>query len=413
MNICSVRLCDQSLASLAGAIFGCAVLWAPGGAAAGDAFSATSAITLPGGQKITSFDIGDVDARLGLYALADRTNRAVDVFDTATNTLQVQLTSHFAGFDPLKGNDFAGPNGALFVEHREMWAADGIGGRGTSKVKVIDLISRKTTHVIDTGGKRRADELCYDREDGIILVANDAEHFQPDRWPFVTFISASTYEVLGKITMDGTGGTPKATNGIEQCQWNPRNGLFYLNIPEVNGPGDDSVPGAVLIINPKKMSIKRTLTIPLNDCAGPQGMAIGPNSQILLGCHAKASAVINDDGVVLRSFRHEFGSDEVWFNPGDGRYFLGLSNNTTGGSPTPKLGVIRADRPGFGPVAEQSPPTGTGAHSVAADPVKNQVYVPIPSTATLGTCSSAGGDDTLGCIAVFTNGPSTEQLTQR
>jgi hypothetical protein len=132
-------------------------------------------------------------------------------------------------------------------------------------------------------------------------------------------------------------------------------------------------------------------------------MAIGPNSQILLGCHATASAVINDNGVVLRSFKKEFGSDEVWFNPGDGHYFLGLSNHTVHGTPAPVLGVIDADRPGVGPLAElPSPPTGVGAHSVAADPVRNQVYVPIPSTATLGTCSAAGGDDSLGCIAVFT-----------
>lgn len=397
---------------IAGAALATAMLATP--ASARDVFTATSALTLPGGQKITSFDIGDVDPVLGLYALADRTNRTVDVFDTETNTLQVQLTSHFAGFDPLKGNDFAGPNGALFVEHREMWAADGIKGNGTSKVKVIDLISRQTTHVIDTGGQRRADELCYDPNREIILVANDAEHFEPDRWPFVTFISASDYTVLGKITMDGTNGTPKATNGIEQCQWNPRNGMFYLNIPEVNGPGDDSVPGAVLILNPKSMKIVQTLTIPIDDCAGPQGMAIGPNSQILLGCHARASAVINDDGVVLQSFKKEFGSDEVWYNPGDGNYFLGLSNHTAHGNPAPVLGVIRAEKTGVGPVAQPSAPTGVGAHSVAADPERNQVYVPIPSTATLGTCSSAGGDDTLGCIAVFTSGPTTHsQEAQR
>jgi hypothetical protein len=288
-----------------------------------------------------------------------------------------------------------------------MWAGDGIRAHGTSKVKVIDIVSHATTHVIDTGGRRRADELCYDPDDDVVLVANDAEHFRPNKWPFVTFISASTYTVLGQITMDGENGTPKATNGIEQCQWNPRNGFFYLNIPEVNGPGDDSVPGAVLIIDPKRMTIRRTLTIPVEDCAGPQGMAIGPNSQILLGCHATASAIINDNGVVLRSFKKEFGSDEVWFNPGDGHYFLGLSNHTAHGTPAPVLGVIDADRPGVGPLAElPSPPTGTGAHSVAADPVRNQVYVPIPSTATLGTCSSAGGDDSLGCIAVFTRSGS-------
>ena len=29
----------------------------------------------------------------------------------------------------------------------------------------------------------------------------------------------------------------KATDGIEQCQWSPRTGKFYLAVPEVNGSG--------------------------------------------------------------------------------------------------------------------------------------------------------------------------------
>ena len=74
------------------------------------------------------------------------------------------------------------------------------------------------------------------------------------------FLSTKTYAVTGKITMmDGTAGSPKATAGIEQCQWSRRTGKFYLNIPEVNGPGDDTAPGAVLVIDPVSMTIEKTL----------------------------------------------------------------------------------------------------------------------------------------------------------
>jgi hypothetical protein len=52
--------------------------------------------------------------------------------------------------------------------------------------------------------------------------------------------------------------------------------------------------------------------------------------------------------------------------------------------------------------------TGTGgaagkAHSVAADPIFNQVYVPIPSNAASTVCGNAGGNNSLGCIAVYTS----------
>jgi hypothetical protein len=47
------------------------------------------------------------------------------------------------------------------------------------------------------------------------------------------------------------------------------------------------------------------------------------------------------------------------------------------------------------------------AHSVAADPAHNQIYVPIASTAIAagqgvnGVCNQGGGSDANGCIAVF------------
>src|SRR5262249_28332904 len=63
------------------------------------------------------------------------------------------------------------------------------------------------------------------------------------------------------------------------------------------------------------------------------------------------------------------------------------------------LGVIDADLPGVGPKADQSVFTSTkniagrNAHSVAADPVFNQVYVPIPAGNST-VCSGAGGGAT-------------------
>jgi hypothetical protein len=376
-----------------------AVLATPGVAAADEVFAAKSQITLPNGQMISTFDISYDDPVLELYLLSDRTNQAVDAVNTRTNQVVAQLgQGTFVGF--TGNNDTSGPNGVFTVHHREVWA-----GNGDSTVHVIDLKTQQTTHIIPTGGAFRADEGCFDPRNNLVQIANDAEHDNPANWPFISFISTKTYQILGKITMDGTNGTPKATNGIEACQWNPRTGKIYLNIPEVNGPGNDTVPGAVLVIDPKLMQIVQTYTIPLASCAGPQGMALGPDHQILLGCNAPGptgtnpTAVIDErNGAVLATIPNESGSDEVWFNPGDDHYFLARSSAVAA---TQLLGVIDANTLTADPSAFTALAGTPNAHSVAADPIFNQVYVPIPAAHST-VCSSAGGSDAQGCIAVFT-----------
>ena len=366
-----------------------------------EVFAVTTTITLPSPQKIAAFDISFVDPVIGEYFLADRTNAAVDVVDTATNTLLTQLkaTPPFAG--ATGNNDTSGPDGVITVNHKELWAGD-----GNSTIKVISLATGMTTHVINTGGKNRADELCLDPRDKLVMMANDAE----TPFPFVTLISTDTYSVLKTIVMNGTGGAPKATNGIEQCQWNPKTGEFYVNIPEVNGPGNDTQPGAVVVISPQTLAIETVFTIPLDKCAGPQGMAIGPEVQILLGCNASTSSVIinTQSGTVIATLPNEGGADEVWFNEGDSQYFL--ANSAPGYSNSQLLGVVDAWSHQTDPSVVTGIKSGVngvprgGNHSVAADPVLNQVYVPIASTSNLPGTSSAvcGAGNVNGCIAVFT-----------
>jgi hypothetical protein len=371
-------------------------------------FKVTSTVSGFGSQLIKSFDISYVDAKLGQYFLADRTNSAVDVTDTSSNALVQQLgKGAFVGF--TGNNDTSGPDGVFTVDHRYVWAGD-----GNSTFQVFDLQSATpdvAIQTISTGGAYRVDEGCYDSRDHIVLWANDAEHDNALNWPFITFYASDTYTQLGKITLDGTS-APKATNGIEQCQWSADTGRFYLNVPEVNGPGDDSVAGAVLVINPTTRKIEHTWIISHDVCAGPQGMAIGPSNQILLGCNApsgngKFSTVIinQNSGAITRVLDNQSGADEVWYNPGDGHYTLGRSaaRDATGKIDS-QVGIVDS----AGKRADQSFVTanaGVGAHSVAQDPDKNQIYVPIPANAGQGVCSAGGGTDANGCIAVLTATP--------
>jgi hypothetical protein len=382
------------------------MLLAGGAASADEVFKPTKAITLPGGQSINSFDISFVDPVVGLYILGDRTNKAVDVVDTETNTVLVQLgKGSFTG--ATGNNDTSGPDGVLIVRHREVWAGD-----GDSTFKVIDLFSQAITHTVSTGGTKRVDEMCHDPRDHLVLMANNAE----TPFPFASFVSTQTYAVVKKITFDGSGGTPKAINGAEQCQWNHRTGKFYISIPEIDGTGG---AGGVSVIDPKTMAVETTFVVPLASCQAPQGMAIGPDHQILLGCNGAGgadhpTAIIDErNGKVIRTLKNQSGSDMVWFNPGDDHYFLARSSAVGANQ---LLGVVDAD----GIRQDQSVPTTLtagppNAHSVAADPISNQVYVPIPGGGKSNVCSTAGGSDTVGCIAVFTtpNDDRPERLADR
>ena len=403
--------------------------------AAEETFSKTI-IAVPGG--LNSFDIGFVDPQIGFYFLADRTNKTVDQVKTSDNSIKQLAAGSFVGVQP--GTDTSGPNGVITAnDHTEVWAADGVlcgNPPGSiscddpssptvtqkSRIRVIDLKTGNVTHTINNGGQRRADELCEDPQQHVVLVANDNE-----KDLFLTFISTETYSVVGKLFLDGTDSNAqniKATTGIEQCQWNPRTKKFYLAIPEVSGSGNNSVPGAVLEINPASMKVQKVFPIDFGfvagppaaaDCLGPQGLAIGPQREILLGCSnaGKGTVIIDElDGSLVRNLPGLNGNDEVWYNPGDNHYFLAGSNHilpTTPPTAAPILGVVD-QTPDANDNEDASVATAAGSHSVAADPVKNQVYVPGNKAAT----TLCGGSN--GCIAVFTatnddpgicNGPGT------
>lgn len=337
-------------------------IWAASPANADETFSRITTIQIPG-SPLTSFDISWVDRQRQQYMLADRSNKSLDVISTDTNKLQFQVKG-FVGF--TGNNDTSGPDGVLTVHHQEAWVGD-----GNSTVKVVDLKKQTIVDSISTGGSKRADELCFARRDNVIMIANDA-----DSPPFVTFISTKPgHKVLGHISY------PQATNGLEQCQWWYKTGLIYFAVPEVNG---NVGHGVIDVIDPRSMKVVNSFPM---DCE-PAGLTIGPDDQALVGCNdTNGIRIINlRNGSVVKVFNIN-GADEVWFNPGDDHYFAATANNTNGG---PVLGVIDADSA----TLDQTITTGTGDHSVAADPETNQVYVPLRPIPTDAACQN-------GCIGVF------------
>jgi hypothetical protein len=87
----------------------------------------------------------------------------------------------------------------------------------------------------------------------------------------------------------------------------------------------------VTVIDPVTTQAETTFIIPFASCDSPQGMTLGPDRQILLGCNGpgggnRPTAIIDDrNGHVIKTLAIESGSDEVWFNDGEGHYFLARS----------------------------------------------------------------------------------------
>jgi hypothetical protein len=404
---------------------------------AGTGLVPVKAISLP--AALASWDISFVDPASHTYVLGDRSNNGVDVIDTRTNTLtaiagQGKFRGVFTGTCPFP-NSCSGPNGVLIVNATtdssgnitggEIWAGDagnGISGDPSqfSTIKVLSLVNPTGPLIanITTGTKAlRTDEMCYDPVDNVVMAANNA-----DVPPFATITNASTHTVIAKIPFANN------TNGAEQCQYDSRTGMFYSTAPELNGPGDNSAPGGITVIDPRiaievggglgsptTVPIVATYVLPLTACDGPQGMAIGPAPGILIGCNGgpasalsnDASVVIDDGstggtpGSVLAKLLNQDGPDMVDYNSSSKLYTLARSTKTPA-TQTGKIGMVNA----ISLVQDVSIPTfatTNGAHSVASDPGSRSTYVPIgTASAASKLCSSVGGVDANGCILVLT-----------
>jgi len=307
----------------------------------------TQIATIPN-AALASFDISWVDSESGRYYVADRSAGGVDVFDAESDTFITTIT----GFVGNVGSGVSGPDGVMVINKRgelgageghhrkELWAGD-----GDSTVKVVDLETNSIVDSISTGGTHRADELAYDPADKIILIANDR-----DAVPFVTFISAETHKVLGRLSY------PQTTGGIEQPVWDPQRHRFYISIPStVANPN-----GEVDEINPKTESITRVFAVSDPAFAGPAGLALLPGQRLIT-----STGVVFDakTGATLAMIAGVAG-DEIWYNSGDNRVYFGNEP------------VFVVDASSYQVITNFD---AGDTHSIAADSENNRIFIPVTS----------------------------------
>ncbi len=369
-----------------------------------------TAVQIPG-NPLRSFDISWVDPDRAEYYLGDRSNAGIDIISTKDNSFK-RTIGGFVGIvlnstGTAVDNNHSGPDGVT-SHGRWLYAGD-----GDSTLKVIDLNAPTASAIkqsIPTGGSTRVDEMALTTDGKLLLAANNAE--DP---PFGTLFNAngdastSNVSIIIKITVDPAIIPAGLGLSIEQPTWEPKTARFYVSVPQINVPagcvpfstGSNQCDGGMLAIDPTRPtavigafdSTTNTGVVPLNEC-GPNGATVGPHENLLLGC-TPANLPGSTTTLVINAITKNYaniggitGSDEVWFNPGDKRYYTGSSAAIEPvGSPLGSgavLGVIDGTS-----VLIETIPQSSGSHSVAADCKRNKIFVPqVAPVAVVGT----GGD---------------------
>jgi hypothetical protein len=416
------------LASFAAGI--AALLAVPSLSSADEVFSASIGSLKVVGNPLVSFDISWVDPNINFYLLADRSNAQVDsiplgVVSPSSFFIKSPPPFNFAGSAVCSNGsttDCAGPNGVLTFTGDpegkfEMWVGDGPtknpfcpnASVACSTVKMYQDFAMNLMAVISTAtsakfpGLFRADELCVAPKNGahpgMILVANDA-----DDPPYITFIATDgpqRFKILNQI------GFTNATGGLEQCQWDPKSDLFFLNFPEDSNFGGD---GAVHVFDPVTQTETNAFDVTTDTCFHPQGMAVDPGfigpSHFALGCNGASvggpfdgalnSVIAAIDGSTYSTLSvlvNQGGADEVWFEPVSRHFFIAQGGCTAGcGSPSP-----------FGPhqgIQQLGIFDTSGSNDALAG--GQDVFVAFAGSTSRRAHSVAAWSGTLGALGTFT-----------
>lgn len=206
------------------------------------------------------------------------------------------------------------------------------------------------------------------------------------------------------ITNNGIAGANQAGEispaGLGGAAFNPFHNTFYVfnsNCTVSSSPTQASTAVGCIdevdpLGNPNGPLV--IAVVPILNCM-PTSMAQGPGHDFLIGCAGHDGTQFPPmmaimDGTtnqILTTITQVGGVDEVWYNPGDNRYYTASRDMPNG----PVMGVIDAgSRQWLVNVA-----TGSNSHSITTNQFTNQIFVPMQAGPQCTTQSANG------CIAVY------------
>lgn len=366
------------------------------------------ALAIPGTtstNKFTGYDLATVND--GIYYLTDRSFNRILTLSTATNTFLTPIgTGLFAGTQG-GNNNIAGPNGISVtnVSGGKLLLA----GNGPSNLLAFNLANdgltvQGTPRTISTAvagtpsPQNRVDGVAYAPAANTILAANNAAN--PG---FLTLLkNDTTGTVIKSIILNGMNGYPNvADNGVEATIYNTERNSFFVAVPSLD-PDPVKSAGGVIEIDATTGALLNTYDFSAMGLSGPcspTGMAQGNGASVFVACSdgtAGHSIILDPTGTgTLTLVAGISGGDQASFNPTTNTFFEAARFQTGG----PVLGIVDAATD----LLTQTLPIGGNDHSVAVDPITNQVYVATAPTNAYPGC-------TVGCILVFQAVPEPASL---
>jgi len=365
----------------------------------------TGALNHQPNGAFTSFDISFADPVTGNIFIADRSNASVDIFSGSSLSF-LGRAEGFTGQSP-QGNNFSGADGVLTVTSGGVTTL--YAGDGNSTLKVFDATNPAAPtfqQSISTGGTTRVDEMAFSPLTGQVLAANNAE--TPAFGNLFSTTNGHTPVTLTPPVPDNKIIVPTAQGGIpggglEQPAWNPQTTTmggpsFWISVPQLAGTDN---PGGIAQISTAGTVLQTkdfgTLSGISSAGCSPTGLAVSGSGNMLVGCGAfhSQAVLLDKNGNFLKFVGAGTlgGTDEIWFDPTTGKFYVTGNNNTNTGR---FFDVVDEN----GNILQTvNLPETTSAHSITVDPFNGDVFVALAGSNALGANTVCP----LGCIAVFSS----------
>ena len=311
--------------------------------------------------------------------LADRTNHAITVIDTHTNSViaQMVLAATTVVNQPL-----------VAIDLQQLVVSD-----GSKSVLVWDLRAPQgTAPDVYTMPSTTPDGMDYDTINQTIYVVTDDAPY------YLVGISLTKKMIVSQTLIPFS---------ADLIKFNPRDGKIYIAMEDADHANSSAGIG---VYDPATNTMSAPAMYKVGSICPGHGIDIDPISNIaVMGCFGGTSngnLGINLANGKYIQFTDVGGTDSIVFNPNLRRFYSGsgLNKASTSGCPAtpnappfgslvPVVGVFDAKHPTSSAPAKLDGVacTGRGNHIAGVDPITGEVYVPVaqypadPNSTTTGT----------------------------